>query len=303
MAQRSWKFTVTKAHEGLRLDQLISQETEISRRQAREVIKLGGVQVGKKRVKVAGRLLTPGMEVRVTVDDSLGAVPEMDVNVVFEDEWLLVIDKPAGMPTQGTRASDRHDLLALLGRQRPGQPLWLQHRLDTGTSGLLVLAKDPKADVGAQFASREVKKTYLARVDREVPDTVVDQPFGRVKYSKPPRFGCPGSPKGDLHPEGAGACTEEDLLEVKHSQTLVRPATREEEQGLAPAIWAVAEPRTGRTHQIRVHLAWLGCPIVGDPLYGGRPDRGLWLHAWKLSFRHPVTGEALDLVAAPERFR
>lgn len=305
MALQTWRFTVTPEDASLRLDQLVAQRTGLSRREAREALKLGGVQAGKKRVRVAGRLLAPGTEVRVSVDDSLGAVPDREIPVIYEDPWLLVVSKPGGIPTQGTLASDRHDLLAMLTRQRPDQTLWLQHRLDTGTSGLLILAKAREADLGRAFAEREVAKTYLARTCGSVPEATVERPFGRIRLSKPPRFGCPGSRLGErLHADRSeGLCTEEDLLEVKPSATAIRPASPAEVEGLAPGTWAVAEPHTGRTHQIRVHLALLGCPVLGDSLYGGEASSQLWLHAWKLSLKHPVTGELLELVADPERFR
>ena len=285
MAMQNWKFIVEPAQAGLRLDQLVSVCTGLSRRHAREVLKLGGVQVAQKRVRVASRTVAPGVEVRVAVDDSLGALPDFEVPVVYEDEWLLVVNKPAGMPTQGTQASDRHDLLALLGRQRPGQKLILCHRLDQGTSGVLVLAKDKAGDLGRHFQERTLRKVYLARVDRPVEAVEVDRPIGRLRLAKPARFGCEG-----------------DLLEPKPSQTLLRPAAAQEVAGLTPGYWVVAEPRTGRTHQIRVHLASLGAPVVGDGLYGGASSEQLWLHAWKLVLNHPVTGQSLELVAEPARF-
>lgn len=286
MALRSWTFIVSPEEAGVRLDQLVSERTGLSRRAAREALKLGGVQVAKRRVRVASRTVPPGTEVRVGVDDNLGPVPDFLPEVVFEDEALLVVNKPAGIPTQGTQASDRHDLLALLGRQRPGQRLILCHRLDQGTSGVLVLAKDPKADLGPHFQERTLRKVYLARVSRPLAACTVDRPIGRLRLAKPARFGCEG-----------------DLLEPKPSLTLVRPAEPEEVSGLVPGHWLVCEPRTGRTHQIRVHLASLGAPILGDGLYGGAPSDQLWLHAWRLELRHPLTGEPLVLVAPPTRFR
>ncbi|HWQ08832.1 MAG TPA: RluA family pseudouridine synthase, partial [Holophaga sp.] len=234
----------------------------------------------------ASKVIAAGTEVRVAVDDALGAIPDLQVPVVFEDPWLLVVNKPAGLATQGTQASDRHDLLALLSRQRPDDRLILCHRLDMGTSGVLVLARDPKGDLGSQFQARTLGKTYLARISGPpLAACVIDRPIGRLRLAQPARFGCEG-----------------DLLESKPSATQLRPATDEECAGLVPGTWVVAEPKTGRTHQIRVHLAALGRPVVGDQLYGGEPSDQLWLHAWKLKLQHPVTGEALELVAEPTRF-
>jgi len=286
MALRNWKFLAEASEAPLRLDQLISVRTGLSRRAAREALRLGGVQVDQKRVRVASRMVSAGAEIRVAVDDALGQPPEMELPVVFEDEWLLVLNKPAGLPTQGTQASDKHDLMALLARQRPGQRLILCHRLDQGTSGVLVLAKDKAADLGRTFQERSLRKIYLARVSRPIEACDVDRPIGRLRLATPARYACEG-----------------DLMEPKASQTHFRPATPEECADFRPGHWVVCEPRTGRTHQIRVHLLSLGAPVVGDGLYGGELDRQLWLHAWKLLLKHPVTGVELELVADPGRFR
>ena len=285
MAVQNWKFQTAASDEGLRLDQLVALRTGLSRRKAREVLKLGGVQVDRKRVRVAGKLVPAGSEVRVALDDALSAVPELELDVIFEDDWLLVLNKPAGLPTQGTQASDRHDVLALVTRKRPEAKLILCHRLDQGTSGVLVLAKDPKGNLGTHFQERTLKKVYMARIPGPLEACVVELPIGRLPLSRPSRFGCEG-----------------ELLEPKLSCTRFRPASAEEASGLVPGHWVVAEPETGRTHQIRVHLASLGRPVVGDGLYGGAPSDQLWLHAWKLSLVHPVTGQALELVAPPLRF-
>lgn len=286
MGLRNWIFKVGLDEGGIRLDQLISAHTGLSRRAAREALQLGGVQVSQRRVRVAGRTLAPGLEVRVAVDDSLGAPPDFDLEVVFEDAHLLVLNKPAGLPTQGTQASDRHDLMALLGRKRPGERLILCHRLDQGTSGVIVLAKTPEANLGPAFQERTLRKVYLARVAEPVEACRVEVPIGRLRLAKPARFGCTG-----------------DLLDPKPSLTEIRPASDEEVAGLVPGHWAICEPKTGRTHQIRVHLAHLGRAIVGDGLYGGEASDRLWLHAWWMALIHPVTGEELILKADPARFR
>ncbi len=286
MGLRNWIFTVAPDEAILRLDQLVAQHTGLSRREAREALKLGGVQVAQRRVRVASRTAAPGTEVRVAVDDSLGEPPDFELDVVFEDAWLLVLNKPAGLPTQGTQASDRHDLMALLARQRSTQRLILCHRLDQGTSGLLVLAKDPKANLGPRFQERALRKLYLARTTVPVPEGDLSAPIGRLRLAKPARFGCSG-----------------DLIDPKPSLTRVRPATSEEVGDLAPGCWSVCELCTGRTHQIRVHLASLGTPILGDGLYGGEPSDQLWLHAWRMELVHPVTEAPLYLEAPPLRFR
>ena len=283
-----WTFTVDPADAGLRLDQLIAARTGLSRRQAREVLRVGGVQVARKRVRVAGKLITPGTEVRVSHDPDLPEPPDLLVPIVFEDPFLLAVDKPAGLPTQGTWASDQHDLQALLRKQRADLKLFLHHRLDQGTSGLLVFAKDAAANpsLTKQFTEGGVRKSYLARLSQPLGPCTVDRPVGRLRHADPGRFACEG-----------------DLIEPRAAQTDFEPLP----DGLAATLegdhWILAKPRTGRTHQIRVHLASLDRPILGDGLYGGAASDQLWLHAWRLSLTHPVTGAPLELEAPPARFR
>ena len=288
MTLKKWTFTVDPEDAELRLDQIIAKRTDLSRRAAREALKLGGVQVDRKRVKVAGKLVKAGIEIRVAFDPDLPPVPTTVIPIVFEDTWILAVDKPAGLATQGTWATDRHDLLALLKTQRPDLQLFLHHRLDQGTSGLLVLAKDPKANKGLAeaFAGRDLEKLYLVRVSEPMDACTVEAPIGRLRGADPGRFGCSG-----------------DLLEPKSARTDFRPATDEETAGLTPGHYLVARIHTGRTHQIRVHLAHLGRPVLGDALYGGEPSDRLWLHAWRLGLKHPVTGGDLRLEAPPLRFK
>jgi RluA family pseudouridine synthase len=287
MTLRKWTFTMDAEDAELRLDQIIAKRTELSRRSAREALKLGGVQVDRKRVKVAGKLVKPGTEIRVAFDPDLPPVPTITIPVVFEDTWLLAVDKPAGIATQGTWATDRHDLLALLKTQRPDLKLFLHHRLDQGTSGLLVLAKEAKANKGlaSAFAGRDLEKLYLVRISAPLEACTVEAPIGRLRGADPGRFGCTG-----------------DLIDPRSARTDFRPATAEETAGLVPGHWIVARIHTGRTHQIRVHLVHLGHAVLGDALYGGAPSDRLWLHAWRLGLKHPVTGEALNLEAPPVRF-
>ena len=288
MALRKWTFTAAVEDAELRLDQLVAKHTGLSRRQAREALRLGGVQVARKRVKVAGRMIPVGAEVRVAIDDELGAPPTLEIPIVHEDRWLLAVNKPAGIPTQGTWATDRHDLLALLRAQRPDLELFLHHRLDQGTSGLILfsISKEANAGITKAFESREAEKLYLARVSAPLEACEVDLPVGRLRHGVPGRFACEG-----------------DLIDPRPARTSFRPLDAEEVPGLVPGHWIVARPHTGRTHQIRVHLAHLGRPILGDTLYGGETAEGLWLHAWKLRLAHPVTGEILELNAPPDRFR
>jgi len=279
--RQSWRFTVEPCEAGQRLDQIISGRTGLSRRKVREILKLGGVQVNAKRLRVAGRTPALGAEISVTLDESLGAEPDFTPEILFEDDWILALNKPSGIPTQGTRASDRHDFLAVVRRYFINQELYLVHRLDTGTSGVLLLAKTSWAasEISKSFQGRDVKKTYLAAIQGQMEPCVLDIPIGRVSKARPTRFGCTG-----------------DLIDAKPAITTFYPI---DSVGIdSPAAnWVVAEPLTGRTHQIRVHLAHLGNPVIGDVLYGGLPSNRLWLHAWKIELPHPITREAIRIQA------
>jgi 23S rRNA pseudouridine1911/1915/1917 synthase len=288
VALRKWTFSVALEDAGLRLDQLVAKHTGLSRRQAREALRLGGVQVARKRMKVAGRIVPAGTEVRVALDDDLGEPPKLAIPILFEDAWLLAVNKPAGIPTQGTWATDRHDLLALLRAQRPELQLFLHHRLDQGTSGVLLFAIAKEANLGMTraFEGRLAEKVYLARLSEPLDACEVELPIGRLRQGNPGRFACSG-----------------DLIDPRPAKTSFAPADPAAIAGLAPGPWILARPHTGRTHQIRVHLAHLDRPIFGDTLYGGEPAEALWLHAWKLRLPHPVTGEALEIIAPPDRFQ
>jgi len=281
--RQSWRFVVEPNEAGQRLDQIVSARTGLSRRRVREILKFGGVQVNCRRVRVAGRIPVSGSEIRVTLDSSLGEEPNIKPEVLFEDDWVLALNKPPGIPTQGTQASDRHDFFAAVRRCYADQDLYLVHRLDTGTSGILLLAKGTGSagEIGRAFREHDVKKTYLAAIPGHLEPCALDVPMGRIPDTRPVRYGCAG-----------------DLIDVKPAATNFYPV----DAPLAPvgielpeANWVAAEPLTGRTHQIRVHLAHLGNPVVGDVFYGGLPSNRLWLHAWKLELPHPITGEPIRI--------
>jgi 23S rRNA pseudouridine1911/1915/1917 synthase len=287
MTIQTWNFKLDsqKQEQGLRLDQIVAINTGLSRRKARAIIKMGGVQINRKRIKIAGKIITSNLELSVTYDDTLGTPTECDVPILFEDDWLLIVNKPAGIASQGTRASDQHDLMAMLGRKYANQKFTLQHRLDQGTSGILIIAKNSLGYLNDQFQAHEIHKTYLARVTGPVEAHSVGLPIGRIQDKLPTSYGCSGN-----------------LLEPKTAITNFQPATTEDMAELVTGYWVKAEPQTGRTHQIRVHLAHIGRPILGDTFYNGEKSNQLWLHAWKLTFQHPVTGSSLSLTAPPTRF-
>ena len=205
------------------------------------------------------------------------AVVAEDLTVIFEDAWVVVVDKPQGLlSVPGKHASVTDSVLARLRARYPraSGPL-LAHRLDLDTSGLLVAALDPRtyADLQGQFTRREVHKRYVAWVEGHVQGDqgTIDFPM-RVDLDDRPR---------QIHDpvHGKAAVTRWQVLERRGGRTRV-------------AFF----PLTGRTHQLRVHAAHplgLGAPIVGDRLYG-HPDERLHLHAESLSFRHPETGQPVS---------
>lgn len=195
--------------------------------------------------------------------------------LVHLDRDLVVLDKPAGLLSVPGRDPDWQDS-ALSRAIGVYGPLQAAHRLDMDTSGLLILTRRRKAEAAlkAQFAARTVRKTYLARVSGQPPEEgCIDLPLRRLG-------GLP--PLNEVDAErGLPALTRFRLLD-------------RDERGALLAL----QPETGRSHQLRVHLAAIGCPILGDRLYGGAPGPRLLLHAWRIELDHPWSGERLCLDAA-----
>ena len=250
------------------------------------------------------------------------------LTIVYEDEHLIVVDKPAGMPVHPGPGHSGHTLVnALLahcpdlpgvgGVQRPG----IVHRLDKDTSGLIVAAKDDRTHnaLSAALKAREVHKTYLALVEGRLDpkEALIDAPIGRdpnnrrrmmvihtgreaqTSYKVISEFSA--SPEGQALRVASGHASG---LAGPQGNAAPRIHVAEAFQPRRPASAAVyslieASPITGRTHQIRVHLASVGHPVAGDPIYG-HPSAlvpRLFLHAWKLAFRHPITEEAMAFEA------
>ncbi len=277
-----------------RLDQLLAKAVpQLSRSQLQKFIRQGRVLLASQTVRPS-TAVQPGdvITLRLPSAEPPTLQPEtVPLDVVFEDEALVVINKPAGMvvhPAQGHISGTLvnallacyPDLAAMTlsdsdSTDRPG----IVHRLDRDTSGLMIVARTPAAlrHLQQQFKSRTVKKIYLALVfgRPEVAEGIIDVPLGRD-----PRFRQKIAPRAG----GKPARTHYRLLEDFGQYSLL-------EIGL----------ETGRTHQIRVHLAWLKCPVVGDTVYGRKKNAlGLkrqFLHAWRLRFQHPRSGEMIQLEA------
>ena len=270
---------------GERVDRFLAAKCpELSRTRIKRLIVDGEVTVDGASTN-AGYRLRVGQSVEVRVPDPAPShlTPQsIPISVLYEDEHLLVVDKPAGMAVHpGVGHPDSTLLNAVLGlhaeiglvggQSRPG----LVHRLDKDTSGLMLVARNEQSHerLSAQFKERSIKKGYLALVDGypEPSDAIIDAPVGRDPRDRK---------KMAIVDDG------------RDSTTLYRTLQR-----YRGCSYVDVRPETGRTHQIRVHFASVGHPVVGDATYG-RPDPRLdrhFLHAAYLEFEHPVTGKRQEI--------
>jgi len=292
--------TVDEGSEGQRLDNFLLRELKgVPKTHVYRVIRAGEVRVNKGRAQADTRLALgdlvriPPVRVAEKTPDSAGAAPPREFPVLFEDEGLLVIDKPAGTAVHGGSGVS-FGVIEQLRRARPqAKFLELVHRLDKETSGVLVLAKKRSAltHLQDQFRGRETGKTYAALVWGDWPEKlkVIDQALLKGLDAR-----------GERHVTVVDA----DHEGAKRSITLVKVVKR---MGWATLLDVTI--KTGRTHQIRVHLAEAGHAIVGDPKYGDfdknrELSRGpkrfgrMFLHARRLQFAHPASGEPLVCEAA-----
>jgi 23S rRNA pseudouridine1911/1915/1917 synthase len=296
------RFTVDDHLAGLRLDRCITDlHGEWSRSRVRHLIDDGHVllngEAGKPATQVAAG---DRIEIDEPAPQKLDLVAEdIPLVIVHEDQELLVLDKPAGLvihPAAGNPSGTlvnallQHckNLSAIGGVERPG----IVHRLDKDTSGLMVVAKTERAHLALSiaFRRREVEKRYLAVC-----------------------FGLPAAGSGVIEGAVGRHPSERKQMAVvatgRQARTLYRVVER-----FAGTCLVECRPVTGRTHQIRVHMAHLGHAVVGDPVYSGRQWRGLTdprhraacrdfprqaLHAWRLVFQHPVSGKRCEFEAEP----
>jgi 23S rRNA pseudouridine1911/1915/1917 synthase len=297
-----FSITVTERGSGRRLDQFLSaSDLKLSRSQAKHLIEKHRIILNQKPTKPSAHLKV-GDTISGTLPDPspLSLKPEsIPLTILYEDSSIIVIDKPSGMvvhPAYGNPSGTLvnallyhcEDLAGINGIVRPG----IVHRLDKGTSGAIVVAKDDEAfhQLLKQFKNRSVEKVYLALV-----------------------YGTFGQEEGLI-----------DAAIGRHPSERKRMSTRTKKGRMAITRWKKVEafksctlleifPQTGRTHQIRVHLSSIGHPILGDPLYGrkGRPGalhdpvlkdcvkrmNRQALHAHRLGFHHPRTGERVSFVS------
>lgn len=288
------KFIIKEENNQLRLDKALANQTELSRSLLTELIRdakvlvNGEVKKAKYKVKTGDRI-----DVEIPKDEVLDIVAEdLPLEIVYEDLQVAVVNKPQGMvvhPAAGhasgtlVNALMYHikDLSSINGVIRPG----IVHRIDKDTSGLLMVAKNDKAheSLAAQLKDKSSKRRYLAIVHGEIPNDkgTIEAPIGRNPKERKKQAVVSG---------GKPAITHFEVLERFLGYTLV-----------------ALQLETGRTHQIRVHMNYIGHPVAGDPLYGPNktltPNHGQFLHAETLGFEHPTTGEFMEFQAeVPEIF-
>lgn len=286
-------FVIAGDHSGERLDKYLSDQVEsLSRSAASRLIEDGKVTVGEKAVKKNYKL-ADGDRITVLIDDPkpVDITPEdIPLDIVYEDEHLLVVNKPKGMVVHPAPGNDCGTLVNALmyhcgdhlsginGALRPG----IVHRIDKNTSGLLAVAKSDIAHAGLseQIKAHSFTRRYLAICYGNIKEDerTIDAPIGRHKIDR------------------KKMCVTQ--LNSKPAVTHIKVLER-----YSGFTYIECRLETGRTHQIRVHLASIGHPIAGDDVYG--PSKvitslhGQCLHAYQLGFIHPVSGEYMEFTADP----
>lgn len=287
------RIEIEEAEAGTRLDRIITMNRpDISRTQIQQWIKDGNVLVNDQVVKPNYRVRENDILVINEPEEPDIIAEDLNLDIIYEDYDVLIVNKPRGMVVHPAKAHasgtlvnglkfHTKDLSSINGALRPG----IVHRTDKDTSGLLMVAKNDEAHVSLvdQLVGKTVKRVYLALVHGHIPHNngTIDAPIGRDEIDRQSMT---------VTDRGKDAVTHFKVLERFHDFTLVE-----------------CELETGRTHQIRVHMQYIGHPLVGDPKYGPQetlPFEGQVLHAGTLGFMHPKTGEYVEFtVEPPEDFK
>ena len=280
---------------GERIDSYLAKRLELTRTRVQELIKEEQIKVNYKKIKSSYKIEeNDEIEVIIPEIQEVEIIPEdIKIDIIFEDKDIAVINKQAGLvvhPAQGhysgtlVNAILYHikDLSGINGEMRPG----IVHRLDKDTSGLIIIAKNDKAhlELTNMFQNKEIKKTYLAIVKGKL-----NKKKGRIATQI-------GRDRNDRKK----MAVLDSLTQGKNAITNFRVIDQDEKFSLLKV-----DIETGRTHQIRVHMKYMGYPILGDAVYG-RPDseKRQMLHAYKLEFLHPITKEKMEIIAElPDDFK
>jgi 23S rRNA-/tRNA-specific pseudouridylate synthase len=279
-------------------------ELSISNADARRVVIAGAVRLNGRVVTRPGLRVKAADRLSVTADPSRLArtrrQPAGLVPVLFQDADVIAVDKPAGLAMHATADPQRPHLVGAVAGQLgvPPSALGVHQRLDTGTSGVVLLARSPAANRGLAraFETRSVEKVYLALVDvSRRPDLSVGAQWTETAALSATGSGRRGRRvQGDAHLASEAASEGERHGEARQAETRFVLRSRRRDRALIEA-----RPRTGRQHQIRAHLSAAQLPILGDTRYGGPPAARLYLHAWRIALAHPVTGAPLAVEAPP----
>ena len=276
-----------------RLDILAAEIADVTRSRAGALIREGHVSVGGNVQTKAGFKPRAGEMIAVSVPEAVATgvqAEDIDIDIIYQDQDVAVVFKPSGMvvhPAAGNESGtlvnallNKLDNLSGIGGEiRPG----IVHRIDKDTSGLLLIAKNDRAHVSLsdQIRAHSVHRAYQAIVigHMKQEEGTVDAPIGRHPTDRK---------KMAIVSDGREACTHWQVLKPLKGATLIE-----------------ARLTTGRTHQIRVHMASIGHPVLGDPVYGPKKSPypvsgGQLLHAYRIGFVHPTTGEEMLFTAPPE---
>ncbi|MBT9039737.1 RluA family pseudouridine synthase [Lactobacillus delbrueckii subsp. bulgaricus] len=289
------EYELTAEESGQRLDKYLAGEmTDLSRSRIKELVQAGEILVNGKKSKVSYKVQKDDLiQVIVLPLEPLKLEAEnIPLDIVYEDKDVIVVNKPQGMVVHPAAGHPSHTLVnALLYHTRDladspeGFRPGIVHRIDKDTSGLLMVAKNAAAreSLEKQLAAKSNKRQYLAIVHGNFAEEegTIDAPIGRNPKDRKQMA---------VVEKGKSAVTNFKVLEQYQGYSLVE-----------------CQLETGRTHQIRVHMAYIGHPLAGDPLYGPRktlPGHGQFLHAKTLGFEQPSTGEWLEFsVQPPEIFQ
>lgn len=273
-----------------RLDKFVSEQIpDLSRTRVKELVKDQNILVNGKVEKVSYKIQAGDkIEVNIPAVKPLDVIPEnIPLDIVYEDDDVIVVNKPQGMVVHPAPGHPDHTLVnallyhtKVLAQSPEGFRPGIVHRIDKDTSGLLMIAKTAKAreSLEDQLAHKTNKRLYWAIVHGNFAEEngVIDAPIGRNPYDRK---------KMAVVETGKKAITHFKVLEQFKDYSLIE-----------------CQLETGRTHQIRVHLDYIGHPVAGDPLYGPRKTlkgHGQFLHAKVLGFKHPSTGEWLEFSVEP----